>query len=827
MPEAPTKVAYVSGIGTTHAVEIGTILNVGTEPDGIGIDSASGQILVADSDYVSGPGGPVQPLGSVTWINGSSHQVVGTVDGGGWPYGVAYDPKSGEMFVTNSGSGDISVLSGTTGRIVATLSIPFDPAPLSATKLYAWSALGIAYDSSNGYLYVASSGTIEFTNGSFCACGNLTVINGSSNQVVGSYPGGYEFDGVAVDPSNGTVFVTDSGFGIVEVFNGSSGQQVRTLNVGYNPAGIAFDPADNQIFVANAGSNNVTAFNATSYVITKWIPAGDYPEAVAFDSANGTVDVANADSGNVTWINASTDRVVGTFPVGSAPASVAFDPVTHQVYVANYGSDSLTVVAPIARPLSLSGPIGPSVTDVGVSVSWNANGSAGVAPVRYDWAFGDQLSANTSTGSVGHAFRAPGRYAVVVEAIDSLGMETSANTSIVVNPDPVASMPIATRSSVDLGQSVSFETWASEGTVPYTMFVWSGLLGDCLGNATALVTCRFGTPGVRSITVTVTDAVGGTSAASLALTFDVYGVPALGAPIADRPSIDLGQPVDFTAQVSNGSGGASYSWSGLPPGCAGVGAVISCIPAASGTYQVGAQVTDSNGVVSNATGRLIFSVEPDPTVSVSASRTTLDLDQSVQLVAFASNGSAGYSYRWQGLPTGCSGSGDALQCLPTASGLYPVSVTVSDSNGGSATSSDLFVSVAQVISVALLVAAEGPSVGQAWAFDALGSGGSGPVAYAWQFGDGTGGTGDGVTHAYRSTGTFVVTVWANDSVGGSAYRTETIDVGAPGSPGPWAVIASYGPAILFGASLGILTLAAALFARRGRDRRQDPSNGPP
>src|SRR5206468_5466824 len=56
------------------------------------------------------------------------------------------------------------------------------------------------------------------------------------------------------------------------------------------------------------------------------------------------------------------------------------------------------------------------------------------------------------------------------------------------------------------------------------------------------------------------------------------------------------------------------------------------------------------------------------------------------------------------------------------------------------------------------------------------------VSFAWNFGDGTFGSGDVVTHAYSQAGTFTVTLQVTDEAGRkSALATQTITVGS-GNP---------------------------------------------
>jgi len=70
--------------------------------------------------------------------------------------------------------------------------------------------VGIAYDSSNGYIYVANffSSTVS-------------VINGATNTVIATIPVGSMPAGVAYDPSNGYIYVTNYGSGTVSIISTS------------------------------------------------------------------------------------------------------------------------------------------------------------------------------------------------------------------------------------------------------------------------------------------------------------------------------------------------------------------------------------------------------------------------------------------------------------------------------------------------------------------------------------------------------------------------------------------------------------------------------
>jgi len=108
---------------------------------------------------------------------------------------------------------------------------------------------GIAYDPSNGYIYVTDSGS-----------DTVSVINGTTNKVIAIIPVGKEPWGVAYDPSNGYIYVTDVDSSTVSVINGANNTVIATIPVGFasGPWGIAYDPSNGYIYVTNSLSGTVS-----------------------------------------------------------------------------------------------------------------------------------------------------------------------------------------------------------------------------------------------------------------------------------------------------------------------------------------------------------------------------------------------------------------------------------------------------------------------------------------------------------------------------------------------------------------------------------------
>jgi hypothetical protein len=249
-----------------------------------------------------------------------------------------------------------------------------------------------------------------------------------------------------------------------------------------------------------------------------------------------------------------------------------------------------------------------------------------------------------------------------------------------------------------------------------------------------MIGCVPGILGLFNITVTVTDVLG-VSGTSGVLAFRIYPVPETTTPTASPVSVDVGQMVNFTTSASGGTGVyATYSWAGLPTGiCSGMDLVtVTCMPDAAGVYSVTVFVIDSNSFASNASHALSFTVFADPTARVLAPPPTV-VGWALYLQATVTFGSGSPTYHWAGLPVGCpSVSSTYLNCTPTSSGSFSITISVEDSNGFKATSAAVPLSVLPALSnVTLTSTLESFDVGQTTYLNASVSGGSDEYSYLW------------------------------------------------------------------------------------------------
>jgi hypothetical protein len=297
---------------------------------------------------------------------------------------------------------------------------------------------------------------------------------------------------------------------------------------------------------------------------------------------------------------------------------------------------------------------------------------------------------------------------------------------------------------------------------------------------------------------------------------------------ASPPVIDFSQSTTFTVPASGGSGGYSFSWSGLPLGCVSRNlSALPCTPSGAGTYSVVANVTDSQGATSTSSP-LAFTVNPKVGAGIpTPNHPGGDVGQSVLISAHPSGGSGSYAFTWLGLPaSGCANATTAtVTCALGNVASYRVSVRVSDSLHQNATIPDLSFVVSPALSVATPLASPNPvSLGSAMTLTAAATGGAGAYSFVWKGLPGGCGTSNSTTLSCTpsASGTFSVTVSVTDQ-NGMTVVSSPVSVVVNGGPGGIFQPLSSGSWIYYAIVIGVI--AAAVFGSvllLGRRRKVPP-----
>ena len=342
-----TAIATVNSSGLVTGVAVGNATITAT----LGSISGSNIIPVV-----------LTTLGTINVSTLAGSGAFGAVDSTGnqasfyYPFGVAVDNTSGNVFVADWGSNKIRKITAT--GVVTTFAGSGTASELNGTGTAAsfYNPVGIAVDAS-GNVYVAD----EYGNAirkitSDGVVTTLTLTDGSGNTVSLSQP-----SGLAVDAA-GNIYVADKNNSKVRKINYSanSARVVSTLSGTFNyPSGVAVDAAGN-VYVADTNNNliqkissggSVTtlAGSTTSGAVNATGSAASFnqPFGIAVDTA-GNIYVADSGNNKIRKITSAgvVTTLTGTGTTGAVdgpelvasfyhPSGIAVDSTGNNIYIAD------------------------------------------------------------------------------------------------------------------------------------------------------------------------------------------------------------------------------------------------------------------------------------------------------------------------------------------------------------------------------------------------------------------------------------------------------------------------------------------------------------
>ncbi len=318
----------------------------------------------------------------------------------------------------------------------------------------------------------------------------------------------------------------------------------------------------------------------------------------------------------------------------------------------------------------------------------------------------------------------------------------------------------------------------------YTSFTWS--FGDGSANAfsratvPASVNHTYSVRGLHTVTLTVVDSSGNLATVSHQVVVGTPPVPAFTSPASPLlPNTSV--PFDASGTTEPDAVPiTSYAWDfGDGTTISGLSPTQSHTYAAAGVYTVKLTVTDSDGLSASVSHQLTVGTPPVPAFSPPAG--TLTTGQSGLFDASATTAPAGVtvaSYAWD-FGDGLAATGVTPSHIYAAVGVYTVTLTVTDSDGLSASVSHQ-VDVHSSPSAAFAVSPSAPIAGQAVLFTSQTTPGDGQLSsYGWDFGDGSAASGPSIAHTYSRGGRFTVRLSVADSNGLSSTTSRVVTVDAP------------------------------------------------
>lgn len=339
---------------------------------------------------------------------------------------------------------------------------------------------------------------------------------------------------------------------------------------------------------------------------------------------------------------------------------------------------------------SITATPSPAYVGNATTISTTASGGNTSHPYTYAYSGLPAGCVSADAASISCTPTSSGTVTIVVRVNDSGGNVTSNAIQLSVLPFTITSFSV-TPSPDALGTSVTFQATYAGANGSLT-WVWSGLPAGCTAPVNAkTLACTPTSAGTSSVSLKGTDSTlptGKSSTASTSLTVTPVSITSF----VDSPSVVyLGRGMNFTVSITGTTGFVTYSYAGLPIGCASANVSrLSCVARFPGSYTVTVTVRDSAGDSSSRAAFLTvnpltiisFTESPSPTYQFLPTTFTVSAAGWLGPVQ-AGVGTAGYPvYSYAGLPAGCvSKNVSRFTCSPTARGTFIVNATVSDPTG--------------------------------------------------------------------------------------------------------------------------------------------------
>jgi YVTN family beta-propeller protein len=236
---------------------------------------------------------------------------------GSTPYGVAITPDGKRVLVTETGSGQMTVLNAKTYAPIATVKVGTRPH-------------GVAITPDGSTAYVAAEG-------------GVTPVNLTNFSVGAPIPVGASPIGIAISPDGSLAYVANQGSASVTPIAIATNTAGTPIPVGTSPYGVVFTPDGKSAYTVNF-SGSVTPINVETGTPGAAITVGSRPESIAISPDGSLLYVGNTGGRSITPINTATNTAGTAIALGVEAKGIAFNADGSIAYVANYNDQKVTPI---------------------------------------------------------------------------------------------------------------------------------------------------------------------------------------------------------------------------------------------------------------------------------------------------------------------------------------------------------------------------------------------------------------------------------------------------------------------------------------------------
>jgi DNA-binding beta-propeller fold protein YncE len=241
------------------------------------------------------------------------------------------DSTSQRLYIAKMGAGKLLVFDLVHNRVSAEL----DGLP-KITGVLAVPELHRLYASVPGAGLVPSLlvglGMMGLTSGD----GALVVLDTANLREIARLPGGVFPDGIAYDPKDHRIFVSDELGSAVLVIDANANRLVARIATGGEVGNVRYDPLTSEVYAPIQSRDELAVIDPVkAAVVSKYsLAGGRHPHGLAI-APGAAIGYIACDANDVLLaVDLTTGHILGRWPVAHDPDVLAVDPESKRLYVA-------------------------------------------------------------------------------------------------------------------------------------------------------------------------------------------------------------------------------------------------------------------------------------------------------------------------------------------------------------------------------------------------------------------------------------------------------------------------------------------------------------
>jgi YVTN family beta-propeller protein len=219
------------------------------------------------------------------------------------------DPSAGRLYIAHMDQNELLVLDTRTRRVIATIHAPGVHGVLAVPAL--------------GRVFASATNDHE-----------ALTIDAHTNRVIARAPAGSYPDGLAYDPAERRVFVSDESGGRETVLN-ASGHRIATIALGGEAGNVQYDSSSRHVLVDVQTRDDIAIIDPHSNRILGRVslPGCNHDHGLLVDSPHRLAFVACDGNATLLTLDLRTMKIIGRALVGASPDVLAYDSSNRRLYV--------------------------------------------------------------------------------------------------------------------------------------------------------------------------------------------------------------------------------------------------------------------------------------------------------------------------------------------------------------------------------------------------------------------------------------------------------------------------------------------------------------